>query len=289
MNLTLSNSSLQIQLKQIGAELSSIYHPGLGISYLWSGNKKFWGRHAPVLFPIVGQLKNDTYLFNGKHYRLPRHGFARDRVFEIVSTQKDQISFQLSADASTREMYPFEFQLTISYQLIDNSLKITYEVSNLGKEPIPFSIGGHPAFTCPMVPGTQFKDYYLLFEKEEAAGSHRLSDGLLNGKLSPILQHTRELALSHQLFEHDALIFKNLNSNWVELRSHKHEHSLRMEFEDFPFLGIWTKAKAPFVCLEPWLGLADSVDASGYLLDKEGIQVVMPQHSFSCSYQLTFN
>jgi galactose mutarotase-like enzyme len=241
-----------------------------------------------VLFPIVGQLKEDTYLFNGKRYPLPRHGFARDRTFEIIEQGEDQVKLRLSADEQTMQAFPFLFHLIISYQLTENSLEVGYEVQNPGKEPLPFSIGGHPAFHCPLVPGTTFKDHYLLFEKEEAAATFRLTDGLLNGQQTPILQHTRELPLTYQLFDHDALIFKHLKSNWVELRSHKHHHAVRLDFKDFPFLGIWTQPKAPFICLEPWLGLADRADASGYLLDKEGIQVVMPHDSFVSAYQLTF-
>lgn len=288
MKITLSNSYLNISVKEKGAELCSIQHQKHDIDYLWSANPKFWGRHAPVLFPIVGQLKNDTYIFNGKHYRLDRHGFARDKVFELVKQSPDHVSLSLSSDAQSLEVFPFPFQLIISYQLQENILDVTYEVRNTGTEPMPFSIGGHPAFQCPILPGTHFKDHYLLFEKEEAAHSFRLTDGLLNGKKVPVLQHTQELPLTYKLFEHDALIFKNLQSDWVELRSHKHAHSLRMSFSDFPFLGIWTKEKAPFVCLEPWLGLADHMESSGYFLDKEGIQVVMPEQTFSCSYQLSF-
>lgn len=288
MKVTLNNSSLQISIQQAGAELCSIHSPDLDIEYLWSGNPKYWGRHAPVLFPIVGQLKEDTYLFNGKRYKLPRHGFARDRVFEVLDQTATLARFRLAADEESMQAFPFSFQLIISYALSENSLEVTYEVENMGNEPMPFSIGGHPAFQCPVISGTNFKDHYLLFEKEEAAATFRLTDGLFNGQQVPILQHTRKLPLTYKLFDHDALVFKHLKSNWVEIRSHKHPHSVRLDFEEFPYLGIWTQAKAPFVCLEPWLGLADHIDASGYFLDKEGIQVVMPNKRFSCSYQLTF-
>ncbi len=288
MEISLKNAKLAVKINSLGAELCSVKAVQNELEFMWGANPKVWGRHAPVLFPIVGQLKRDSYIFNGKHFSMSRHGFARDREFELVESSEGHARFRLSSDEQSLQEYPFHFYLYIDYQLFDNRLQISYEVENRGSEPMPFSIGGHPAFACPIGSEAGFKDHYLQFEHAEAAASHNLKDGLLSGKQRPLLQHADRLQLSPALFENDALIFKNLQSTWVELRSEKHPHFVRLSFEGFPYLGIWAKPKAPFICLEPWLGLADSLDASGYLLDKEGMQIAMPHRSFHCTYSLIF-
>jgi galactose mutarotase-like enzyme len=288
MEIQLSNTTLQVSIKAEGAELSRIYSPVRQLEYLWEGNPKYWGRQSPILFPIVGQLKNDAYVFNGQTYQLPRHGFARDRLFECVSQDETSALFELKDDPESRASYPFPFRLQIGYKLGSNELEVSYAVENPGREPLPFSIGGHPAFRCPLQKGEKAEDYLIRFQQAETAELHLLREGLLSGETAEGLVQQQEFSLRRSLFENDALIFKHLKSDWVELRSSKSDHFVRLDFAAFPYLGIWGKPKAPFVCLEPWLGLADASDASGYLLDKEGIQVVMPGKRFQAAYRLSF-
>jgi galactose mutarotase-like enzyme len=268
----LENQQVRISLQPKGAELQSIFHKGYGLEYMWSGDPAFWGKHSPLLFPIVGTLKENTYHYEGKAYSLPRHGFARDMEFVAELQQDDSITFLLSGNAATKAQFPFDFELRVLYRLTGDGLTTTYQVKNPVAVPLFFSIGGHPAFKVPLAEGTDYMDYYLEFGEQETAPRWPISrDGLIETTPLPLLDHTKTLPLTRELFAKDALVFKHPTSSSVALRSSKTPHGLRLEFRGFPFLGLWAAPKANFVCIEPWCGIADSTDSDQEWVHKEGI------------------
>jgi galactose mutarotase-like enzyme len=269
---TIENEQLKVSIHPKGAELQSLYHKDYQLEYMWGGDPAFWGKHSPLLFPIVGTLKGNTYYFGGKAYSLPRHGFARDREFAVESQRPDAITFLLRSDEQTRAVYPFDFELRVGYRLVSNKVATMYQVRNPSSEPIYFSIGGHPAFRVPLIAGMEYSDYYLEFDGVETLPRWPISkDGLIERLPLPLLQDTAVLPLRKELFAKDALVLKHPISTGVTLRSGGTERRLRMDFPGFPYLGIWAAPNADFVCIEPWCGIADSVDSDQQWVEKEGI------------------
>lgn len=269
MIATLSNSILSISINSKGAELISIQNNQTKREYIWEGNPKYWGKHSPILFPIVGTLKNNAYRFNGQNYTLPRHGFARDYEFKVISQESDKVIFSLQENAATLAVYPFDFELQVGYTLIENELVVTYLIRNKSQSTMPFSIGGHPAFALK----NAFTDYSLLFEKEENLISYALENDLISDKTAIVQLQQNALPLRYSLFEKDALVFKNMASKQIQLLENN-VPILHFKYHDFPHFGLWTKFGAPFICLEPWLGYADTVAANGNLMEKEGITLL---------------
>lgn len=270
--LTIQNDVLIVKINPKGAELSSIYHKLNQLEYLWSGDPLFWAKQSPVLFPIVGSLKEDKYFYGGKSYQLSRHGFARDSVFESTEQSDTTINLTLKSNEQTMEKYPFAFQFTINYSLGQNMLKVSYMVKNEQEAPIYFSMGGHPAFKVPLAESTRYEDYYLEFNQSENAGRWPISkDGLIETTPIPLLIKTNHLPITKELFHQDALVFKQLSSNKVLLKSDKTIHGIDFDFTDFPYLGLWAAKNADFLCIEPWCGIADNVSTNQQLVEKEGI------------------
>jgi galactose mutarotase-like enzyme len=279
--LIIENQNLKINIHPKGAELQSIFHKGYQQEYMWDGDPAFWGKHSPLLFPIVGALKGNTYYYQGRPYSLSRHGFARDLVFETEEQGADHISLLLRSNPATRERFPFDFALRVIYRLSDEGLTTTYQVENPSSEELYFSIGGHPAFKVPIAEETVYTDYYLEFEKSETTPRWPISkDGLIERDPLPLLQDTRILPLTKDLFAKDALVLKQLSSRSVRLRSAGTGRGLRFTFTGFAFLGIWAAPNADFVCIEPWCGIADSVDSNQLWVEKEGINRLAPGDIF---------
>ncbi len=269
MTTTISNSILKATINHKGAELQSLQNINSKREYIWEGDPDYWGKHAPVLFPIVGMLKNNSFMHNGKKYELSRHGFARDKDFKQVSVKSDKVVFSLQFDTNTKLIYPFDFELQLSYELINSELQITYKVINHGYESMPYSIGGHPAFAL----NQSFETYSLRFESDETLVSYALENNLLSENVKEIQLHNHLLPLTYSLFEQDALIFKKVHSRNIQIIENK-VPILNFKFADFPNLGIWTPLRAPFICLEPWAGYSDIVTSTGILTEKEGIQLL---------------
>ncbi len=287
-NMQIYNQHLKAKFQSKGAELTSLIKIETGQEYIWQADPAHWGRHTPVLFPIVGRLKNDQFIHEGKSYAMSQHGFARDKEFALVNQSDSSITFSLLSSAETLEEYPFEFELCITYSLTENALTTKYEVKNAGKREMHFSIGGHPAFKCAMTLAGTRSDYHLLFDKEESAATHMLEDGTFNGETASILNSNR-LDITDDLFDQDALVFKNLNSSKVTLVS-KDRKWLTFDFNGFPYLGIWSKnRRSPFVCIEPWFGLADHKNHNGQLMDKEGINSLASSERFECQYSVAIH
>lgn len=284
---SIATESLEIRVDSRGAELESLKAPRGGAERLWQGDPRFWGRRAPILFPIVGRLVEDRYMFGGSQYSLGQHGFARDREFDLAGSGPDWLLFRLGSDEDTLKIYPFPFELLVRYQVEKCRLTVAYGVRNAGSSPMWFSIGAHPGFACPLGPEERIEDYELVFEKKETALRHSLKDGLFTGESAPLLQNEDHLPLNEALFERGALVLKGIRSGWVTIRRTGGGADLSVLFEGWPYLGIWKKPSAPFLCLEPWYGLADSLGASGRLVEKEGILNLGPGQRFDCSFQVS--
>ena len=269
---TLKNKILTIKINPKGAELTSIFNNENQTEYMWKADPKFWGKSSPVLFPIVGSLKENIYRFDGNEYTLPRHGFARDREFVIEKLDENSVTFLLTHDENTLKIYPFKFEFRLIYTLENNWLNVTYFVKNIGENKMYFSVGGHPAFAVPLAESTDYNNYYLEFNKTETFKRWGLTpEGLIETQSFDFMIDTNKLELTKELFYDDAIVFKNLESTSVILKSNKINHQLKFDFEGFPYLGVWAAKDANFVCIEPWCGIADSVNYNQELTEKEGI------------------
>lgn len=276
----LENSILKIQIDPKGAELRSAYRKDHQLEYMWSADPAVWPRVSPVLFPIVGRLKNDQYRYEGNTYTLSQHGFARNMDFEVLANTSNTAVFLLESNDATRENYPFDFQLLLSYTLLDEVLELQYEVINKGNEKMYFSLGMHPGFKIPLKSNEQYSDYYIETNNKENAERYLIEGGLISENREAVFQDSQRIDLNLNLFNRDALVFKNLKSTELSIRSKNHSHGISLQAHDFPYYGIWAQKGAEFVCLEPWCGIADVVEANGDIKMKEGIQVLASSEVF---------
>ncbi len=283
----LSNEILQVAIAVKGAELQSIYNKQTGLEYMWDADPNFWAKQSPVLFPIVGGLKNGRYQFNGKDYQLSRHGFAREIVFEIENQTETSVTFFIESSAETLKNYPFDFKFSLVYTIEKNQLTVAYIIKNKGEEKLYFSVGAHPAFKVPLVSGDAYEDYYLQLNKTETTGIYPLSpEGLIELETVPMLDNTNQLPLTKELFYKDALVFKELQSTAISILNHNNKNGLTLCYEGFPYMGIWAAKNADFVCIEPWCGIADCVDTTGKLEEKEGINSIAKNETFKRSWSV---
>ena len=271
----LKSSLLTVRVNFRGAELSSIYNLKKDIEHIWQADANVWARHAPILFPIVGKVKDDKYTVEGKEYQLGQHGYARDEMFELEEITESQAVFKLSSNEGSLKKYPFKYNLFVKYKLEGSKLDISYIVENIDDKEILFGLGAHPGFTVPFNSDSGFEDYVLEFDKNEIADKHLISDnGLISGELhSHFLDNTNLIPLKYSTFSKGALVFEGLKSSYITIKSSKTDTSLKVGIEDFPLLGIWTMPgkKAPYICIEPWYGVADSESSSGIFGDKNAI------------------
>jgi galactose mutarotase-like enzyme len=257
-----------------GAELCSLRNEQ-GLEVLWQAGPQ-WPRHAPLLFPIVGRLKNDELRHRGKTYRMTQHGFARDQRFEWIERTPTSCSLVLGDNTATRAAYPFAFRLMVTYKVQQADLEVTMGVTNAGWEMLPASIGAHPAFNWPLLSGSAKENYALTFSDDEPEPIRRLKDGLLRAKTEPTPIYGKRLALSERLFDDDAVILDLPASHSVRYTADKGP-SLEISWEGFRQLGIWSKpGGAPFLCIEPWRGFASPADFDGEFSDKPGVMQIAP-------------
>lgn len=291
MIYTLENEHLKLTFSNHGGEIHSITGKKDNTEYLWSGHESHWKYHAPILFPIVGKVIDGKYAVDGKTYELPQHGLARTREFNTVEQTENSIAFELKFSEETLEVYPYKFSLIIKYTLENNSVKIAYIVKNIDNKTIFFSIGAHPAFMCPILEDETMEDYYFEFNKKEKANAMELVDpGYYSGKRIPYLNNENIIAIEKDTFKNDALVFDNLSSNIVSLKSKNHSKSIEFDFTGFPYLALWSKAEgAPFVCIEPWFGHADFVNFNGDYSEKAGIQSLCIDEIFNCCHIVTIH
>ncbi|MCG3701368.1 aldose 1-epimerase family protein [Aliarcobacter butzleri] len=280
MNYEIKNSFITAQIKSFGAELNSLKKCDENFEYIWQANIKYWARHSPVLFPIVGRLKEDSYFYKNKKYSLSQHGFARDKEFEIVQNEANFIEFRLKSDEKSLEFYPFFFELNICYKLDKNSLIVSYKVKNKSDEKMYFSIGAHPAFN------TQVCDF-LEFENIKTTKRYFLDEKGLIYKNEDLNLENSKLCLDKDLFKDDALVFNDSNIKQITLKNIENKSRVKVKFDNFPYLGIWSKPNdAPFVCIEPWFGVADEENANQKIEDKKGILSLEKEEEFFCFYTI---
>lgn len=289
MIISIANEHLSATFSTKGAELQQITGIDSGTAYLWSGDANYWAKFSPVLFPIVGTLKNNSYIHEGQTYHLSRHGFARDMEFEFEQISAHELLFTLTDSEESRKVYPFEFVLRLRYRLERASISCTYEVSNPAQEKdLIFSIGGHPAFAAPLNQQGVYSDYYLQFNDDDELTYYHLEEHLISDQTGVLKLKNRKLFLKHDLFYNDALVFKNLKSNSVSLMNTKNYNGLNFKFNDFPYFAIWAARDANFVCLEPWCGIADFIDHQQQLKDKEGVMTLTAGEHWKRSWEVTF-
>lgn len=292
MQIELNNEFYQVKISTLGAELQSIVGQHNHDEYLWQADPEIWGRHAPVLFPIVGKLKDDQYRYQGQTYHMTQHGFARDHEFTVERQTDHSIVFLLTDSEETRAVYPFKFEFRVKYTLINQLLKVKYEVTNPSTEaPLYFSVGGHPAFRVPLTDDLKFDDYFLRFKPSKS----RIQIPL-DPKAGIDFDH-RTLAptdvdwqVTHEIFKDDALIFQLNDKNEIQILSDKTNHGVTLKTKDAPYLGIWSAypKQGNYICLEPWWGIADLVDATGELTEKKGINRLEPNETFKAKYSISF-
>ncbi len=287
--ITIENEILKVNISPRGAELTSIINKNTGLEYMWQADPEIWPKHSPVLFPIVGTLKNGQFQYKGKSYELPRHGFSREKMFQVTNAGKDEAVFTLVDDEETRAVYPFQFRFRLKYSLFEDTVSLTYEIFNPSAEDLYFSVGGHPAFRAPLVEDTSYEDYRLEFDSLENQPRWPVTkDGLIGSVPQPLLDNSNTIQLTRELFNQDALVLKSLRSGTVTLKSDRTPHGVKFDFTGFPFLGIWAVKGASFVCIEPWCGIADAENASGDFTNKEGINRLAAQDSFTRTWSASF-
>lgn len=286
-NIVIENEKIRAIINPLGAELVSLLKLDDNTEYIWDANPAFWGKTSPVLFPIVGGLKNETYFYEGNENKLPRHGFARTMNFEIESQSQNSVVFLLKNNIETEKVYPFEFELRLIYSLKANKIELKYQITNPNTKILLFSIGGHPAFKCPIENELNYDDYYLEFNQNENLERWPLNaEGLVLDIPIEISKNTNKLILTKELFYEDALVFKHLKSDCVTLKSQNSPKQLKFEFKNFPYLGIWAAKNADFVCIEPWCGIADSAETIQNLETKEGIVSLKSEGVFERSFSI---
>ncbi|VDG30785.1 galactose mutarotase [Lactobacillus sp.] [Lactiplantibacillus mudanjiangensis] len=291
MTVELKNDYLTVQINEAGAELSSV-KSNEGLEYMWQANPKYWGRHAPVLFPFVGRLKDDQFTVAGQSYPMGQHGFARDHDFRVVKQTATSATLELTDSAETRKVYPFAFRLRLIYTLTDHELTIGYDVHNPANQDLLFSIGGHPAFNVPLdAPEGDLANYQVTVAPKKVYQHIPLQAPYNDIDNSTDLDLTKPLPLTRDLFKDDAVIL-NLDheETTLLLSSDLNDHGVAMTIEDAPYVGMWSPypKDAPFVCLEPWWGIADNVNHDGQLSHKMGINKLAPNQTFDAKYAVKF-
>jgi len=290
--LQLQNKFLSVKIKTKGAELISIYNKPEKFEQLWQGEKTAWSQQSPILFPIVGKLKNKTYQIDGKTYSMPNHGFASKSNFTIISKSNKKVVLELIENEETLKMYPFKFRLLVSYTLKKNKLTICNTVKNTDTQEIYFSMGAHPGFNIPFSSDEKYDDYYLEFENNETVNRLPLTKkkGLVSKQIVPnYIKNNNQLTLSHQLFKDRVVILEGLKSNSVTIKSDASKFGIKMSgIHEFPYFGIWSPSKvdAPLVCLEPWYGISDTIDSAGDFKTKKGIQKLQVGKEFVMDYSI---
>jgi galactose mutarotase-like enzyme len=288
----IENENLRLVVSSHGAEAQSVYGVRSGIEYLWQGDPQFWSSRSPILFPILGRVKEGKYSWRGETYSITiPHGFAKNSPFELERREAARLQFLLKSSAETKKQYPFDFQLRIEYVLEETSLVTRFHVTNTGSQPMPFSWGGHPGFRVPLSAGEKFEDYRLDFATEESPERHLIEGVFVSGKTTPFaLKDGRSIPLKHQIFDDEAILLQNIKNRKVFLVGPGDRRRWSVEFDDFEFIAFWQpqKTESPFVCLEPWSGLPDLFDKTISELDEKiGMKTLPPGGSAEAKTKFT--
>ncbi|MDD2534913.1 MAG: aldose 1-epimerase family protein, partial [Eubacteriales bacterium] len=285
MESILKNHLMSVKINSTGAEAVEIRRLDLDCSYLWGGDAAYWGSHSPVLFPMVCAAMNGEIKVDNQHYAMMNHGYARKTEFELFEQSETTAAYRLQANEKSLAMYPFKFQLTLHYSLVENSLKIDYFVKNIDEKAIYFQIGTHPGFNCPLEKDRAFEDYYLEFSQPEILERHYMNTAnvLIADKTTLIGEHVSQLPMTRSLFADGALVFPEVKSNRIVLKSDLSPRAVAVTYQNMNQLGIWQAKDAPFVCIEPWHGLADVDGYTGEFKDREAVIQLAQGETFHCS------
>ena len=283
--IELKSDDLQVEFQSLGGALSSIKDKD-GIEYLWQGDPTYWSGQAPVLFPICGSVRNDTVLYDQEDGsqvkgKIPRHGLVRKKEFTLVEQTDNSVTFAIEDDEEMYANYPYHFRLEITYTVTGKTIRTQYKIYNKEDEKsMPYFIGGHPGFNCPLLEDEVYEDYYLEFEKPETCTVPKpfSETGMLDFKdRSSWLENKKEIDLNYDFFSYDAVTLDNIESRSVSLKSRKHDKGLKLHFNEFPNLIVWsTLNKGPFIALEPWSGLSTSLEEGDRLEDKKNVKILKP-------------
>lgn len=269
----IENEYFRIGVKEMGAELTSVYSKENDFEYLWQGNPDIWNGQSPILFPIVGRLTDDKFALDGKEYSMPKHGFARRKHWDFLGSDGDSMSFRLCDDEETRKLYPFSFEFIMTFTLEGNKISVKHEIKNMGDRTMYFSLGAHPAFNCNI--GDK-----LVFSEKEALEAFKidLEKSLIIPETIPVMNNETDLIITEGIFKEDALIFEGVKSDFVTLQSEN--RSVKFTLGGAPYLGIWAKPGAPYVCIEPWWGLNDIKDKKVDFTEKVAINKLVSGDTF---------
>lgn len=286
MEFKIKNEFLELTVSSHGAEKQSLVSKE-GLNYLRDVDQ-FWGRKAPLLFPIVGKLRDLKTFINNKEYHMNQHGFLRDQEFELFSQTENELILINKFNNETLKMFPFEYKILVKYTLIGKTLDTTIIVENEDYQVIPFNYGGHPGFRCPLYENETFEDYTVKFEQEENFDAPLvvLENGTLDFDHTVSYKNIKDLQLDYKYFETDAIVIPNVKSQSVKLVN-KEQKGVKFDFKGFPSLAIWTRPNAPFVCLEPWIGYADKYNSNYQFIEKDNIIFLNPNEKFEATYSIT--
>ena len=292
MDYTIKNSILQVTIASKGAEVQSVKSLHSGYEYIWQADPAVWNRHAPILFPIVGRLKNDEYTYQGKTYHLNQHGFARDQEFKVEQQTDESITLLLTDNEETRKVYPFKFELRVNYNLLNNLLEENFSVVNKSDGEMIFGIGGHPGFNIPTTSELTKEDFYFSTKPSRARVRIPLKGAYLDWQNRSLASTNSLIALSDHLFKDDALIFQlRGHENRVSLRTDANNFHVNVWLRDAPFVGVWSQypKTADYVCIEPWWGIADRSDTNQKLEEKYGMNHLPAGETFTAGFSMAFH
>jgi galactose mutarotase-like enzyme len=284
---TIQNDSLVCKIESVGAEIRSLIDKNTGVEYIWQIDESVWGSSSPVLFPAIGKIKSGQIEFKGKSFNMPKHGIIRNNdqlKFEKLNSSK--CCFILESSETTLKQYPFQFLFKVQYELIENRLLMSYIIENKGQVELFFNCGGHTAYACPLDKETNLPDYVIEFPNSIALKAATLGDsGLLSDKIREIPTVNNYLQLSETIFNDDALIFENLNMDWVRLKRKDASKGIIVKFKEYPNLALWSKPGADYVCIEPWLGLPDRENESVNITKKSTFKKLQPDERYSIAIE----
>lgn len=290
--IKLENEFLYVEIEPLGAEISKIIGVQDHINYMWKQDPSLWGHSAPVLFPIVGALKDGQTRINGQTYKMNQHGFSRNSEYAVLSQDKHQVILHLESNDETKCMYPYDFDLTVTYCLNNNTLEAIFEVKNTKEKEIYFQIGGHPAFACPFIEGEDANDYYIEFSQKETVSQKLICPargGMSRGVL-PLLENERHFFIRQAMFNSDAIVIPDFKSESIALKSLSNSKSIVFHMHNFDHVGIWTsKHTGGLLAIEPWVGHTDYVDFNGEFKDKESIVRLEKSQIFKADFIIEIN
>lgn len=278
--ISIQNGFLTARFVEKGAELKSLVFDGT--EYIWPGDEKIWALSAPLLFPVCGGLKDDSYFLDGKTYQMQKHGPIRFARFEVEEKKEDQVTFVSFSDENTKKNYPFDYKLSVIYKLEEKSLSVRYEVENKGTDTMYFSIGAHEGYFCP----EGIEEYEILLPEPETLDSSVLEGNVLCDEKKRVITNSHRIPLKYEDYTVDALVFEQMRAKSVVLRNKTTKRALKLSFKDFDYFLLWTKPGAPYICMEPWCGIGDHKDTTGDLKTKKGIKTLSRGGVFTVEHRI---